>query len=58
MVSWLITYKKIHGRDTRLVEMPSEKKVLEWITKNASSCRTVLIQRVEEWNDHVRRNEN
>lgn len=48
MVSWLITYKKIHGRDTRLVEMPSEKKLLEWIKKNASSCRTILIQRVEE----------
>lgn len=48
MVSWLITYKKIHGRDTRLAEMPSEKKLLERIKKNASSCRTILIQRVEE----------
>ncbi len=48
MVSWLITYKKIHGRYIQLVEMPSEKKLLEWIKKNASSCSTILIQRVEE----------
>lgn len=47
MASYLITYKKKHGRDTKLVEMPSIAKLMNWISKNGASCSYVLIQLVE-----------
>lgn len=47
MATYLITYKKRGARDTRLVEMPSELKLMNWIAKNANSCETVLIQRCD-----------
>lgn len=47
MASYLITYKKKHGRETRLVEMPSLPKLLNWISKHGASCTSVLIQLVE-----------
>lgn len=45
MATYLITYKKRGEKDTRLAEMPNEFKLLSWISKNASYCDTVLIQR-------------
>lgn len=50
MASYLITYKKKHGRETRLVEMPSLPKLLLWIVKNGSRCCCVSIRMVEEIN--------
>lgn len=45
MATYLITYKKRGSRDTRLVEMPSELKLMNWIAQKANQCDTVLIQR-------------
>lgn len=47
MASYLITYKKNGGRDTRLVEMPNEVKLLKWLSENATKCDTIVIQREE-----------
>lgn len=45
MAVYLITYKKRMGRNTRLVEMPNEAKLLKWLSENATRCDTVVIQR-------------
>lgn len=47
MAVYLITFKKSKGRDTRLVEMPNEAKLLKWLSENATRCDTIVIQREE-----------
>lgn len=47
MAVYLITYKEREARDTMLVEMPNELRLLSWLSKNATRCDTIVIQREE-----------
>ena len=48
MNSYLVTYKRKRGQKEILIELPSIEKFLKWIEENATRCRFVHIQVLED----------
>lgn len=48
MKSYLISYKTHRGGDLTLVEVPSTFRLICWLARHVSSCRVLIIQRMEE----------
>ena len=47
--SYLITFRKTSRSSERLIELPSEDKLLAWFAKTGYKCCYVLVQKI--WHD-------